>query len=595
MPAIRPYYNDDPLPSNAEVAALLREIAHLLSLEAGDRFRQQAYAKAADIVEAYPQVVAALPTVEAVMGIPGIQEPVAERIVEYRQHGSIGYLEHLRRVFPPEMRRLMAVPGIDAPLAKRLYREMAIDTLRELETAARSGRLRARVGRATEAMVLAGLAQIEHPSDRVPLGQVLVPIRQIIDALADMPGVSQCEVAGSARRWQETVGDLNFVAATEEPTAVLDAFAKLPLVDRVDERGRWRVVVNLSFGLRAELQLAPPACYGNLIQLATGSPAHNDLLQRHAMAQGWRIEPNSLVCLQDGHRVSCADEAEVYQRLGLHPIPPEMREGEAELAWALAGQQPPVISPADLRGDLHVHGAWDDGGGTLLDIAEAARQAGYQYVAVTTHVGMGHARHDTGHFDYGADLHRLRRQFELIDRFNRSRQDVRLIKGIEVEIGPTGELLWHPECRHLAELVVACISSREEPDGPAFTQRFLQAMQSGDVDVIAHPTGRLINQRTSASLDWPALLPVAVERAVAWEINAHWRRLDLNMAMARQASQAGALLAIGSDAHHPSQFGGMAFGLAIARRGFLPVDRIVNTWTTDRLMGWLQRRRQQAA
>jgi DNA polymerase (family 10) len=574
------------LPSNTELALLLREIANLLTLEGGNPERRRMYAEAADKLTAFPQPVAMLPTVETIQSTVGVDEAVAERVVEYRDHGSIGYLDHLRRLFPPEVKRLMGVPGIDAPLATYLVRTLRITSLRDLEAALRQGVLAKDpvIGPERDAELRQNLALVEHASNRVPLGQAMPVIHTLTETLRRLPGVQQLELVGSARRWEETIGDIDFCVATDHPQAVIDAFVALPLVDRVLYRSAETVSVRLGSGLQADLHLVTGEAFGCMQQYLTGSRRHNIRLRELAMAQGYRLEERHLRRTDDGSIIPTPDEAAVYRHLGLVVPPPELRTGGAEMSWQRPDQVPPLLGPQSLQGDLHVHSAWDDGGGTLDDIGSAALSLGYRYMAITSHAVPGHA-------DGGLGISRLESQLRAIERYNARQTGITFLKAIEADIGPDGHLQWPADMRAKVDLVVGNIPLRDELSDDEHSDRLLGAILGNQVDILAHPTGRLLQHRDPAKLDWERLLPAAKERRIVWEINANWRRLDLSEPLARQAADAEALLVISSDAHHPSLLPMIMFGMAIARRAMLPPDLVINTWSLDRLQAWLDERR----
>lgn len=574
------------VPSNAELAMLLREIASLLTLEGGDAARRRQYADAAKRLSDFPQPVAMLPTVETIQSTVGLDEAIAERIVEYRDHGSIGYLDHLRRLFPPEVRRLMGVPGIDAPLADYLYRTRRIATLRDLETALRQGLLAndPAVGPDRAHRIRQNLAMVEHASSRVPLGQALPVIHALMAAVKAIPGVQRADLVGSARRWDETIGDIDVLVATTDPEGVGDTILTLPMIDRPLLRSPELVAVRLGSGLPADVHLCEPPAFGCQQVMLTGPRRHVLKLRERALAQGLRLDERSLRRTADGRVIPTPDERAVYAALGLEVPPPELRLGGIELTWTSPGRMPPLLSPAAIRGDLHVHSAWDDGGGTLDEIGRAGLALGYHYLAVTSHVLPDHA-------EGGVSPDLLVRQLAEIDRYNARGSGLTHLKAVEVDIGPGGRLQWPAGMREMVDVVVGNIPVAADLSDEEYTTRLYGAIVGNQVDILAHPTGRLLQHRDAARLDWEQLLPAARQRRIAWEIDGNWRRLDLNDRLASQASQAGALLTISSAAHHPTLLPMMMFGVAIARRAMLPPDQVINTWSLERVQAWIAARR----
>ncbi|MBC7543609.1 MAG: hypothetical protein H7338_12850 [Candidatus Sericytochromatia bacterium] len=566
---------------------LLREIVALLALEGGNGDRQGAYAGAADKLDTFPASVALMATVETVQGSLGVSEAVAERIIEYRDHGSIGYLDHLRRLFPPEVRRLMVVPGIDANLATRLYRSLNINSLRDLDVAVRQGLLAAdsEIGPDKAAMIRLNLTQVEHGGGRIPLGQALPIIQELDGLLRAAPGLSQLALVGSARRWEETIGDIDFCATTtESPDALFERFIEYKRVDRVIAREPDRVAVQLAIGIPAELFLATPETFGCMAHWLTGNRRHTVRLRQLASAQGYRLEPKGFWRSADDALIPCPEERIIYETLGLVMPPPEVRQGEAELTWRRMEDVPSLVDATAVQGDLHVHSAWDDGGGTIEDVAAAAKALGYTYIAITSHAQQGTV-------DDGLSLRLLRRQVAEIDRYNGRETGVTCISGVEVPIGPGGVLQWPAGMRELVDIVVGAIGTGEDLSDDEYTARLAGAIAGGQIDIIAHPTGRLLQHKDPAKLDWERLLPGTASQQIAWEINANWRRLDLGEQAARRVTEAGGLLSISSDAHHPLQLPMMTFGVAIARRAIVPPAQVLNVGPIDRVRDWITERR----
>jgi DNA polymerase (family 10) len=574
------------VPSNGELAMLLREIATLLALEGGNPERQQMYRDAARVLADFPQPVALLPTVETIQSTLGVDESIAERIVEYRDHGSMGYLDHLRRLFPPEVRRLMGVPGIDAALANHLFRNLRIVTLRDLETALRQGVLAKdpTIGPEREAQIRQDLALVEHASSRVPLGQALPVIHSLIAAMQRLPGVQRVDLVGSARRWEETIGDIDVCVATDDPETVIEGCLALPMIDRVLMRAADMVSVRLGSGLPTDVHLGAPASFGCLQLHLTGNRRHVIKLRERAMALGYRLDEHHLRRVSDGNLVPTPDETAIYRTLGLVVPPPELRTGGPELTWQTPDQMPALLTPNAIQGDLHVHSAWDDGGGTLDDIGAAALDLGYRYIAVTSHAIPDGA-------ESGVTPERLARQMHEIDRYNARQTGLTFLKAVEVDIGPEGRLHWHEDMRAMVDIVVGSIPISEDLPNETYTSRLLAAITGNQVDILAHPTGRLVQHRDAAHLDWDHLLPAANQRRIVWEINANWRRLDLSEPLIKRVAPSGALLVISSDAHHPALLPMMMFGVAIARRALLPPDQVINTWPLARVQDWIAERR----
>jgi DNA polymerase (family 10) len=559
-------------PSNREIADALREMALFLEMDEIP-FKPRAYEKAAQAVEALARPLAEIAAEAGRKGIeqvPGIGKGIAERIEELLLSGRIQDLEALRRATPIDVLGLTAVEGLGPKLAKALYQALGVRDLRDLEAACRAGRVRAlpHFGAKSEEKLLRGIAFLAQAGGRQPLGEVLPLARRIEARLAEVSGVTKAAVAGSIRRRKETIGDLDFLVAARDAARVARAFASLPEVAHVHARGETKTLVRLASGIDADLRVVPEASFGAALAYFTGSKAHNVALRRIAQQRGMKLNEYGLY--RGTRRVAGCSEEEVYEALGLPWIPPELREDAGELEAARAGRLPRLIEHGELRGDLQVQTDWTDGSASIEEMAQAARALGLEYIAVTDHTrDLPMAR--------GSDERRLLEQAEAIRRLNRELRGFRVLTGAEVNIRRDGSLDVADEALAQLEVVGAALHTAFHQPRAEMTRRLIRAMENPQVDILFHPTARSLGRREAVDLDVDAVIRAAVRTGTVLEIDAIPDRLDLPDEYVRRAVEAGAKLAIDSDAHQPSHLGyADEFGVAVARRGWARKEDVVN-------------------
>ncbi len=555
---------------NRDVKRVFEEIADLLELGDGNPFRIRAYRRAAMIVEGLPEDVAGMRE-EDLCRIPGVGKDLAGKIRELCDRGRIGLREELSRQFPEGILAILRVPGIGPKTARLLLDRQGIKTLDELEAAAQRGTLAELPGirEKTVRNILKGIAQLRKGTDRIPLGEALPAARRIREILLRATPKGRVELAGSLRRWKETIGDLDLLATSRNPDAVMASFVGMPFVKEVLERGGTKAAVLTEDGLHVDLRVVAEEEFGAALQYFTGSKAHNVRLREMASRKGLKVNEYGIFRERDGKRLGGKAEEDIYRILGLPFIPPELREDRGEIEAALAGKLPDLLTPESIRGDLHVHTDWSDGGEDLETVARAAKERGYGYVAVTDHSkGLGVAR--------GLSAERVREQIACVDRLNRKLSRFRILKGIEVDIRGDGSLDLPDGLLADLDLVVASIHSGFRQGREQLTKRLLAAVRNPYVSVIAHPTGRLLGEREPYDVDLEALVREAAERVTALEINANPMRLDLDDVWSRRAATAGIPLAIGTDAHRTTQYEFMPYGVSIARRAWLTGSEVLN-------------------
>jgi DNA polymerase (family 10) len=556
-----------PLPSNAEIAAQLELLADILELEGEDPFRVLAYRRAAARIRESGASVAQLALEGKARQLQGIGPILEGKILEAVREGEVRSLTKHKALVPPGVVEIMRLPGLGPKTARRLWQELGITTLQGLKEAAEAKRLRrlSGFGPKTEERILAALAARERAKAapaRTLLGVALPAVLQAVEELRRHPAaVKVCE-AGSVRRRKETVRDLDLVATARDAAALIDHFCSLPWVRQVLARGGTKAAVVSREGLRFDLRVVPPDCYGNLLQHLTGSKQHNMALREEAARRGLSVSEYGVRVGETGRVVRHADEEDLYRFLGYQYIPPELRENAGELEAAREGALPALVEVGEIAGDLHCHSSWSlDGHDSLETMALAARARGYAYLAVTDHAH---------HLRDG----RLEAQEAEIDALNRRLAPFRLLKGVEVDIRADGSLDLPDETLAGREWVVASVhtSFGRDPNG-----RIIAAMENPHVDCIAHPSGRKIGRREGYALDMERVVEAALRTGTALEINSQPDRLDLPDTLARLAGEAGVSLVVSSDAHRSSALATIELGVAQARRAWLGREQVLNT------------------
>ncbi|MEK7325012.1 MAG: DNA polymerase/3'-5' exonuclease PolX [Chloroflexota bacterium] len=571
--------------TNKELADIFSSIADLLEIKGEIIYKILAYRRAAETLTEHGRSVSDVwreGGVKGLRGIPGVGEAIAEKIDELLQTGKLGFYEKLKGEVPVTLIDVLKVPGIGPKKAAMFWKQLDITTVEALKVAAQAGKLRDMpgMGEKSETKILEGIEALSRRSGRTPLGQALPIARDILAMLRSLKGVTAAEAAGSLRRMKSTVGDLDLLVASADPEPVMQAFVSQKEVARIVGQGPTKSSVEFQNGMRAQLWVHRPEKFGTALQYATGSKDHNVRLREIALDKGLSLSEHALT-KKNGKEILCATEAEVYAALGLPYIPPELREDRGEVQAALKNKLPDLIETRDLKADLHSHSTWSDGRATIKQMAESARDRGLSALAVTDHsqsLGV------TG----GLTPERLREQRRELDKVQRELGDsILLLQGAEVEIRADGSLDYSDDVLASLDIVVASLHTSLRQPRDQVTKRLLNAIRNPHVDIIGHPTGRLIPDREGADLDMDAALAAARESGVALEINAHPMRLDLDDVYSRRAIEMGIPLAINTDAHHPSDFALAEFGVATARRSWVTAADVINTWSTDQLTKWL--------
>jgi DNA polymerase (family 10) len=577
--------------SNRAVADIFAAIADSMELLGEDRFRALAYRKAANAIAELPLPLADYRARDALDDIPGVGKVIAEKIGTVLDTDTLPLYERLRKEVPAGVLDLLRVPEIGPRSARRLQTELGIASLDDLRAAIEAGKLRELkgFGGKTEARILAGLSAVESQEKRMLMSTALAQAEPLLEALRAMPGVRTAAYAGSLRRARPTIGDIDLLAASDDAPATIEAFTKLPQVAQVFSQGGEKASVQLHSGAQLDLLVVEPHLWGSALQHFSSGKAHSIHFRNLALARGLSFSEHGFIDTATGQPAPLPVETEeqVYAAIGLPLIPPELREDKGELEAAQEGRLPTLVELSDIRADLHMHSTWSDGRATVAAMAEAARARGYQYMAIADHsayLGV------TG----GLDAARLRQQAEevraLNDDYVARGIDFRVLRGVEVDITPDGSLALPDEALAELDIVVASphVSLRQER--AAATARLLKAIANPHVDIIGHPTGRLLERREGSDLDMDAIFHAAAANGTLLEVNSGPDRLDLDAIYARRALELGCTLVVDSDAHAPADLGWMRLGVLTARRGWASAEQVANTWPLERLLKWLQDR-----
>lgn len=570
---------------NQEIARTFTEIANYLELKGDNPFRIRAYRRAALNIEGLTKSVEDL-TREELLRIPGIGQDLAAKIEEYARTGKMQTHEDLRREIPEGLLVIESVPGIGPKTAKLLFETLRVKTLDDLEKLARQHKLVGLPGikEKTEDNILKGIEMLKRGKERQPLGRVLPLAQDIIEQMRKLAPVARIDLAGSLRRWKDTIKDIDILATSEKPREVMKAFVRLPQVSEVLMQGPTKSSVVIKEGLQVDLRVVEKASYGAALAYFTGSKAHNIRLREMAVKKGLKINEYGIFREKDDRRMGGEDEGDVYRILGMPYIPPELREDQGEIEAALEDRLPALVTRDDIRGDLHVHSKWSDGSHTFEQLVEAAKEQGYSYFALTDHSkGLGVAR--------GLTPERLLEQKREIDALNKRLKGFRIIHGTEVDIRSDGTLDFDDASLTMLNIVVASIHSGFKQSGQQLTARLVAAMKNPYVSIIAHPTGRLIGERDAYGVDMEEVLKAAKETGTAIEINAYPLRLDINDTYAKRAKEMGIPLVISTDSHVVNQFNFITYGVSIARRGWLEKGDVLNTLPLESLLKRLKPRR----
>ncbi len=572
--------------NNRQLADTFTLIANLLEIKGEIVYKTIAYRKAAENLLHLPREASDYWREGKLLEIPGVGKAIAEKIDELLSTSKLEFLEKLNIEVPIELATWLNVPTLGPKKIAMIWKTLGITTLSQLETAAKSGKLRdlPGLGEKSEAAILEGLASLARRTGRISIGRALPLANEIVAALKQVKGVVDAQPAGSLRRMRSTVGDLDILVAAKDSAAVMEAFVNLPNVSRVLGKGEFKSSVEFSDGVRAQVWAYPPKEFGTALQYATGSKDHNVKIRQLALNKGLSLSDHSFKRVKDGKEFFCANEEDVYRTLGLPWIPPELREDRGEVEAAQANDLPKLILLKDLKADLQMHSTWSDGKLSIAEMARAAAKRGMKVIAFTDHsasLGVANGLTMDDHKRQAAEIKKVQKQLG---------DDILILHASEVEIKADGSLDYPDEFLASLDLVLASLHTSLRQPREKATERMLNAVRNPHVDIIGHPTGRLIPDREGADLDMDAILQAAAESGVALEINANPARLDLDDAYARRAKELGIPLSINTDAHSEEDMDLRFYGVAIARRAWLTKNDAINCWPTDKLLKWLKKR-----
>ncbi|MBA2263118.1 MAG: DNA polymerase/3'-5' exonuclease PolX [Chloroflexi bacterium] len=569
---------DDTVISNSELARIFNEIGDMLEILGEVVYKAVAYRRVADAVERYPDDVAALYRRGDPPKLPGAGAALTAKLAELAETGRLEYHERLRAQVPDGLLDILRVPGVGPKTVRLLNAELGIDSLDALRAAAEGGQLRAVKGLSerTEQNVLEGIGRIERRSTRLLVHDADALVASLVEALREVRGVRRIEPAGSLRRRRTTIGDLDLLAAVDDPAAVIAALDGLSDVERVLSAGTDKSSIILRDGPQVDLMVCPPAAWGTHLVHFTGSRDHNIALRGMALDRGWSLSEKGFKVIETGELLLDPEEADVYGRLGLPWIPPEIREGDGEITAALAGKLPSLVTADDVRGDTHTHSNWTDGVDSIETMARAARDLGHEYIVLTDHSpSLGIAR--------GLTPERVAEQRDEIARVNAELAPFRVLHGTELEIRADATLDYPDELLARFDVVIASIHTGRGQSPEQLTRRALAAIEHPHVDILAHPSGRIVNRRDPLPLDWPRLFESAAIHGTALEINGS-PRLDLDDSLARAAGRTGARLTLASDAHRTEELAQQRHAVDLARRAWLEADQLLTTRSADALL-----------
>ena len=570
---------------NFEVARAFSEIADLLELREASVFRIRAYRRAAENLESLTEDVEAIAARGELETIPGIGKDLAAKIQECLTTGRIADLEALHREIPAGVVTLMRIQGLGPKTAKLLFEKLGVDSIEKLEAVTQSGKILQLPGikEKTSQNILKGITTWKAGQARMPLGKALPLAQALINALNALPEVREIEVVGSIRRMKDTVGDIDLLVTSTRSALVMERFVALPAVAQILMRGETKSSIRHREGIQVDLRVVDPEAFGAALQYFTGSQAHNIRLRELAARKGLKISEYGVFNEKTGKRIAGKTEEEVYRAVGLPWIPPEIREDRGEIEAAAEGMLPSLIELSQIRGDLHAHTDWSDGHHPLPALIEAAEARGYEYIIVSDHSRSSPVAR-------GLTPEQLREQIREIRKLQKKHR-IRILAGSECDILAEGGLDFPDDLLNELDVVLAAVHSRFKQGREEMTARICRALEHPEVNILAHPTGRLLGERDAYDVDLEQVFAIAKQHGKAVEINASPYRLDLNDAHARRARDLGCLLSVNTDTHYLANLENMAFGVATARRAWVGPDRVINTMPLGKLLAFTRTKR----
>ena len=567
---------------NIEVAELLNEIADYLEF-ANEPFKIRAYRKAALVIEGLSEDIEQVWKDNRLEELPGIGGGIAKKIDEFLRTGKLKHLEDLKKKTPVDMEGLGKIEGIGPKTIFKLYKQLKVKTVADLEKAAKQGKIQKirGLGPTVEQNILKSIEFAKKTKERVPLGFALASAEEVVVLLKALKYVERVGIAGSTRRMKETIGDIDILATSKNPDKVIEFFTKMPNVADVLAKGPTKSSIRLKEGIQVDLRVLDDHIFGAALLYFTGNKEHNILLRRIAIEKGLKLSEYGLFHKKTNKLVAGRTEEEVYKKLGMDYIEPEMREDEGEIELAQHHMLPKLIGYNDIKGDLQMHTKWSDGNNTIEEMAIAAKKIGHDYICITDHTGKLAIAH-------ALDEKRITEQRKEIEKVNKKLKGITVLQGVEVNITDDGSLDMPDKVLKQLEIVVASIHSGFKNPKEKITKRMIKAMENENVDIIAHPTGRLITKRESYDIDLDAVFDAAKKTGTVMEINSYPERMDLRDAHVRAAVKAGVKLVISTDAHNTDQLHFIKLGIGTARRGWATKNDVINTRSLKEMMKMLK-------
>ena len=568
---------------NLEVAELLNEIADYLEF-ANEPFKVRAYRKAALAIEGLSEDIEDAWKEDRLLDLPGVGEGIAKKIDDFLKNNKSKYLEELKKKTPVDMEELGKIEGIGPKTILKLYNELKVKNVADLEKAAKQGRIQKieGLGPTVEQNILKSIEFARKTSERVPLGFALASAEEVVRMLKTLKEVKKVSIAGSARRMKETIGDIDILVTSRNAGKAADFFTKMPNVADVLAKGHTKSSIRLKEGIQVDLRVLDDDIFGAALLYFTGNKEHNIILRKIAIEKGLKLSEYGLFSKKTNKLAAGKTEEEVYKKLGLAYIEPEMREAEGEIEMAQHHMLPKLITYNDIKGDLQMHTRWSDGSNTIEEMAIAAKRLGHEYICITDHTGKLAIAH-------ALDEKRILEQRKEIDKVNKKLKGITTLQGVEVNITDDGSLDMSDKVLKQLDIVVASIHSGFKNPREKITKRMIKAMENENVDIIAHPTGRLITQRQSYEIDLDAVFDAAKETKTIMEINSYPERMDLRDVHVRAAVKAGVKLVISTDAHNSDQLHFIKLGIGTARRGWAAKNDVINTRSLKDMLRMLKR------
>lgn len=568
---------------NQEIAKIFKNTAFYLEMEEANPFRYNAYEKAAMIIETLPEDIEKIyknKGIEALEEIPGVGKNIAEKIVEYIKTGKIKEYFDLKKKTPVDIEELSAIEGLGPKKIKALYQKLKVKNLSDLEKFAKAGKIKnlPNFGLKTEINILENIEFLKRSKGRFLLGEISPIVFEIISKLKSLKEVKQISEAGSLRRKKETIGDADILIASDNSSKIINYFLSLPEIVKIWGRGTTKVSVRMKQGFDIDLRIVPEKSFGSALQYFTGSKEHNIVLRKIAISKGLKLNEYGL--FRGNKMIAGENEKNIYQSLGLDYIEPELRENTGEIESGMNNTLPKLINYNDILGDFHIHSNWNGGEHSIEELAEIAIKMGYQYIGISDHTKFLH-------IENGLDEKQLAKQGKEINHLNSKyhilNSKFRILHGCETNIMADGSIDIKDEFLVKLDYVIAGIHSQMKMSKEKMTQRIIKAMRNPNIDIISHPTGRILKTRDECEIDFDKILLVAKETGTILEINASPSRLDLKDINIKKAKKAGVKMIINSDAHHKDQMKFIEYGIAQARRGWAEKKDIINCWSVEKL------------